>query len=53
MAHSLELDNLVVELQRLVRATLQLRHIRHLRVYDGQLGLDVFLRDVLKNRGSR
>ena len=34
---SLELDDLVVKLQRLVRAALLLQDIGHLRVDDGQL----------------
>jgi len=49
-SHSLELDDLVVELQRLVRPTLELHDVRHLRVNDGELRLDVLLRHVLEKR---
>lgn len=48
--HSLELDDLVVELQRLVRPTLELHDVRHLRMDDGQLGIDVLLCHVLQGQ---
>lgn len=44
----LEFNDLIVKLERLVCSTLQLHHIRHLRMDDGQLRLNVLLGYVLQ-----
>lgn len=49
----LELDDLVIELQRFIRPTLQLHDVRHLRMDDGQLRLDVLFSYILQKEPTK